>query len=280
MRFTLLAWVVFALVPVSIHGEEQANQPSQQKQKGTSPPQTQAAPSTAGARNVSQPATKPIDQGKTENSEYWKHHFIPEFLPNWLLFVVAAIGVALAWGTLKDLERQTTALLVSAEAAKKSVEVSEKNVRALTNIYRAWVLFAWNFHPSKSCNFKMSIKNWGQTPARVVAISLTVNTLTQQELANLSVPPFYQPLADVSTPIVLAPNEAFPFDGVGDAAYDGRLGWRDVQHNTKIVAWYGAVVYYDALTPEIEHTTRFCYWFTVTRPGLNVGGPPEYNETT
>jgi hypothetical protein len=278
MRLAFLACLCLALVPVSTHGEEQANQPSQQKQKGANPPQAQAAPSTTPSSTVRQPTAEAIDNGKAEKQTYWQHAVSPEILPTWLILVVGIFGVLLAWRTLKDLETQTKALIKSAQAAQKYAEASEMSVRALTNIYRAWILFDWTSHSSNTATFDLSIKNWGKTPAKLECISIVSKVLTEDELINLSVLPKEQ-LAHTSFPIILAPGDSFRLPG-GSAEYDAGKELPNVHRNTKMVVWYGVVVYRDMLTPDTEHRTRFCYRYNSKRAGLHAGGPPEYNETT
>lgn len=177
MRFALLACLVLALVPFSIHAEEQANQPSQQKQKGASPPQTQAAPSAATSSVISQPTAEGVNKGKAEKQTYLHHVLAPEILPNWLLLFVALMGVLLAWRTLKDLEKQTSDFHTAAQAAKKSADVAES---ALHLAERADVLLeSASFTHGRVVDTKdskviLQFRNFGRTKAKNVKLTLNL----------------------------------------------------------------------------------------------------------
>ncbi len=275
LRLALIACLL-VLACASIHGEEQTNQPSQEKQKGANPPQAQASPGAASTCAIRQPTAEPVNNRKAEKQTYIHHVLSPEILPNWLLCVVGVAGVILAWRTLKDLTIQTKALNISAEAANKNAEASQMSVRALANIYRAWVLFVWEYHPSKGASFTLSIKNWGQTPAKLDLISITCKVLTEAEVQRLNgltdKPPAY-----VTAPMILAPSKSFILSSHGDAGNEAGKEWDRVFRGEKMVVWYGVVLYRDVLTPNIEHRTRFCYCFAYNKPGLHGSGHPGSN---
>lgn len=175
MRLVLLACLVLALVITSVHSSEQTNQPSQQKQKRASSPQSQAAPRTAASGVVGQPAPEAVEKGKTEKQTYWQQVLSPEILPNWLLFFIGAFGIYTALRTLKDLERQTANFRAVAEAAKKSADVAEQ---ALQISQRADVLLIGatvrrgEVLNVRDWSIEVEFKNFGLTRANNVRLSL------------------------------------------------------------------------------------------------------------
>lgn len=102
---------------------------------------------------------------------YLKQAFAPALLSNWILAAFGIVGAIIAICTLRKLVQQTKAAVVSANAARISVETSRMAERAYVNM--SHVPPGITFPASDKIEAVVQIKNNGRTPANITAAVLT-----------------------------------------------------------------------------------------------------------
>jgi hypothetical protein len=163
----------------------------------------------------------------------------------------------------------------NASAANATATTADHSAVAIKNIHRAWVLFVWQQIPHGTAEeFTFSIRNWGQTPARIDCVMFDERVWVRSDLGNI-------PAASTffTFPHILAPSEHWTIRRVNAKGVAGGE-WSAVYNGTKVCVWHGMISYRDVLDEATIHETWFCYWYSPKEVGLHVGGPPEYNKAT
>lgn len=125
-----LAIVVLLAIGLPIYGQQESGQPGSDEDKGHSAPAPSSAPAGKAKCVVQENGTTVQCEWTTANAPSCLNRlFMPENLPNLLLFVVGVGGIVVALSTLEKIERQTKATESGARTAAKDLSISS----------RAWV---------------------------------------------------------------------------------------------------------------------------------------------
>jgi len=166
----------------------------------------------------------------------------------------------------------------NAEAAVSNAKTTETSTNALKNIHRAWVLTGWTMGTTAD-KFELWFRNYGPTPAQVIAAHVESKIIRKEELSSLRLPPDYGDNR-VLAPQMIPPQDAnITLESI-DIRQKANMPdqWSAVWSGDKITVVYGFITYLDVLDPSVEHETKFCYWHSYKRNGFHVGGPSEYNK--
>jgi hypothetical protein len=253
--------------------------PQEQKQK-TAINQPVSDTQQQGAEPVAKP-TLPVQNQAAINAyqQQDRAQSIKEINDTLLvIFTGLLVGVGfLQWRVLRKheewMQKHDANLVKLVNAAVTSANATDAGTIALKNIYRAWVLIVWR-QGSVAEQFDLSLKNWGQTPARIEYMTLRETVVTGEDFSKLQSPDTF-----TSAPQTIAPSETTPVRLV-NARSVANLDWDVVFHGKKSCVWYGVIAYRDVLDPSLLHETGFCFWYNGRHVGLNIGGPPEYNKAT
>lgn len=105
-------------------------------------------------------------QSEEEAKSVWSKVFAPEQGPNLALTGIGLVGVAIAIGTLKKMERQTKATEIAAEAARISSDVARDTLHITERAYLEVVDWRHDaISPNVPLNISYGIRNSGRTPA-------------------------------------------------------------------------------------------------------------------
>ncbi len=163
--------LILLAIGLPVYGEQEGGQAAkdQQPSKPTSAP---ASAPTGKAKCVIQEngTTVQCEWAAGNSPSYLQRLFVPENLPNLLLFTVGASGIGVAICTLYKVKRQTKATEIAARASRKSVDIA-------ANAQRAWlsteVMFVARLEdyarqglPEVSAML-ITIKNSGNSPAEI-----------------------------------------------------------------------------------------------------------------
>jgi hypothetical protein len=269
----------------------------------TQPQNPNAQHQVASPPTLAQSATQHTDSGDRGDDQHQPQKVsvvsIPEVRTeqrwiDWLtvffsfvLAVTAIFGTCYAIKTLKAIRHEADIAIAAlkqtgrfASATIKNAQAAEHSANSVKNIYRAWVLTRWNHRGSDASSIDLWARNYGQTPAQVTARHCKMEVIKESDLTKLPSSPNYGPNR-IAAPEMIPPREEVSIlhtDIKTSAEITGE--WDEVWSGRKITVIYGLIQYRDVLDPSVEHETRFCYWHSFKREGLNVGGPPEYNGAT
>jgi type II secretory pathway pseudopilin PulG len=199
--------------------------------------------------------------------------------PAWVLVIVGIVGAWIAIRTLTNIDRQTKAAEVSAEAARL-------NAQALIDAERAWIFVTISPLPGlpeesdrvEALFVMPTIKDYGRTPARIKKI-----WAKKQQFTNPVPPePDYEIADSVELDeIVLPPQVAIQPLRLSFSGSDFKQAREDSNLSLCI---YGYVDYSDLANRPRQ--TRFCYIYQVQAgfnplpSGFYIGGPSAYNKAT
>jgi hypothetical protein len=198
-RFAVLAMffaVTQALMPVVGQTPDKTAKNSYQQgnptNTGKNPVEktTPVDPNTNGGANQLK-----AEQGKSDNDQVsinvceptstsipWTWHEKIAWGAGLLLVVFGIWGVQIAVRTLKNVERQTKAAVISAKAARRQTIIA-------MNAQRAWVMGtlenvpAWHPDPTRLefMDVKPVFRNYGETPGKILSIHMRVQYLADEE---------------------------------------------------------------------------------------------------
>jgi hypothetical protein len=197
----------------------------------------------------------------------------PENLPNIGLFLVGIVGIAVAIRTLKNLDRQTSAI--------------EKQGNALVNSERAWVLVEIGTLPDFSAvrpdtaallYIMPKIQNFGRTTARIMKICMRQLQVPKPD--DLPLEPEYR--GELSFDFVLPPNKPIQTMGVPITPQE----YVEMREGKTVLYIFGYVSYVDI--GSTERVTRFCLiyvapsGFNPIEPGFYpaINAPASYTKIT
>lgn len=214
-----------------------------------------------------------IPHVSVEPSKDWTDQI--SWVSNLLLVLVGSGATIAAFRTLSVIRRQTTAIEISAEAARLSAD-------SLKNAERAWLLIrpeAFTLAPSN--RFDWVVKNAGRTTATISAANVRCRTLAGTE--RLPANPEYREAIIVPN-IPVSPGEVLNFWSYFETE-TGDLGLTDadmqgiVNRRVELVA-YGYVKYADSFGE--EHESRFCYHYATWCSDFrtNLSAPADYHRCT
>ena len=124
-----------------------------------------------------------------------------------LLVIIAYVGVLLAVGTLRKIERQTryaeTTAQAAADSAKATLLFAENQARA----ERPWVIISAEPTPGVTDGFSVVATNRGRSPARIVSL-VEGMAIVADEAQLPSAPAFKTELRAPLAPMLLLPGES------------------------------------------------------------------------
>jgi len=195
---------------------------------------------------------------------------------DWYIAYVLITGGAMiiGAGTLIAIWRQTKATRIAAEAARDSAE-------GLITAERPWIVTEISTIKgaviSGFANFKLSMKNVGQTPAKVTAIRLTGKVLNSAN--DLPPDPKYS-ASQVNHEHMLAPEETWIYEYTSDSELLLPEEITDIKSKTQHLFCWGIIEYRDTFRPNKPHETRYCYKYLATTDDWDVRGPSNYTNYT
>ncbi|MFZ0340199.1 MAG: hypothetical protein WAL45_19370 [Terracidiphilus sp.] len=203
-----------------------------------------------------------------------------------LLVIIAYVGVLLAVGTLRKIERQTryaeTTAQAAADSAKATLLFAENQARA----ERPWVIISAEPTPGVTDGFSVVATNRGRSPARIVSL-VEGMAIVPDEAQLPPAPVFKTELRAPLAPMLLLPGESariktFHRDEVTSACESPEQAQRVDDWEEKIYL-YGKVAYTDLATSgTVAHETGWCCWYIHGRQksGMIMAGPLDYNGHT
>jgi hypothetical protein len=204
--------------------------------------------------------------------KYLRKSFGPEYLAAWILVVAAGIGLYATFRTLDMLESQTKSIKDSAEAALL-------NAQAVINTERPWMVVTWRSDDKNPELARFGCRNWGNTPAKIVAVS--AEPVFVDDLDSFSLEPAgTETLPDLN---LIGARDSFPITGLNPESYiRGHKKEFEVGDSRKFLIYYGKVVYRDVLYPDASdnglHETHWCFVYQPSGKKRFVRtGPSKYN---
>lgn len=210
--------------------------------------------------------------------------------PAWVLVIVGVEGIVVAIGTLKIIERQTKATETAATAALL-------NAQAAIIGQRPWLLVPTGAEfpeigipllpdvgDRRACQVTLQLRNFGQTPARIVEQKINLYIGESQE--TIPKPSAFEPIDSFPEDYTFPQGEKVPVEA--NLSLGVRLTPEDRQaivSHTKFLWLCGYCKYQgDTKIEGAVYETRFCYvWINYTNrpePFWLRRGPREYNKAT
>jgi hypothetical protein len=242
MRATFLFLVIIASLfqnsTSSIGRSKQKVSPTK-KQESATPTieRTQVEPTPAGQDNPHKQESnpKPGPQQRPEKPPWWDVAW-----STWALVVVGVIAAYIALRTLADIEEQTNATKIAANAAQKTAEIAEQTLR-LTQAADVQIVGV-NFTPKGTLNTNTSVtvalRNFGQSRAKQFTNDLTIGIEGRK-----SAP--VQPRQEIG--VVLGPGQpfiiGFPPLGIGKIVTEEEL--ERILNGQQFLKIWGSLKYKD-----------------------------------
>lgn len=284
MVFTSLLFL--ALWQPSLRVQEQKTQTKGQAQEANQTKTPTESPSAKSSGVVSQPGTEGDKKKTGQHFRYVHDLFSSTNLPNLLLVLVGGAGLYFAWNTLKVIAVQT-------EATKKAAEAAKTSADALMDIERPWLLVIgpqFSNLPRENqekgqpfqyvATFAFNVKNYGRSPAWLIACGGTFNTIATP--IDLPLEPTYKNHQEVELRgVVVTPSEESPAIRIphSEDTTISNDDWRQVSEGQKALYVCGFLQYRDAF--KRSHETRFCYLWSVTSHSfISFDNPPLYTRHT
>jgi hypothetical protein len=229
-------------------------------------------PSPSGQTTPGVPP-KHIDPSQEQNRAYSQKPkmdccevAIKAVISNWPLIIIYIVGTCAAIKTfrafviqIKEMNRQTVAMRIAADASQKSAE-------ALINSERAWILVdipsfeTPNFDPERLQIFWIfpAIMNHGRSVARIKRVKGALALLPEGN--TLPAVPEYPrgPSFDDRVDILLPPKTAPLQPHLPITAKE----WQDVQDSKISLFVYGLVEYFDGVS-KTQRLTSYCLSFVI-----------------
>jgi hypothetical protein len=144
--------------------------------------------------------------------------------------------------------------ILMAEAAKKSIEITQNNIRL---DQRAWVgvveVVKPDFKVGSKVTFGVTFMNSGKTPARKLAVRMHIDVVP----ANQEVTPTYPTMTTKSSVSVLQPGGRNNIHVLSDEAVTQAL-IEALRNGSQIVYIFGEITYEDIFSR--SHRTTFCMY--------------------
>jgi hypothetical protein len=240
------------------------------------------------------PATTPTASGPQEGYSHAFTYNVPKesskdgwdkagILANYLLVVVGFGGIAVAYLTLKKIERQTKAGEDAAIAAKDGAEAARFNAQALINSERPWLLA--KLASGEDGSVYVVIRNCGRTPAKVTTATQPRYQIVPNGELLPKVPDYGNKIARRT--ILLQEGEekiaSISDDLVRDYCQRKGVLNRVIDGGDEFYM-FGVITYEDLLNTgkEAAHESRWCcrYFPSPATTRFTMGGPDEYSGYT
>jgi hypothetical protein len=202
----------------------------------------------------------------------WCDLFIRAFIANWPLIIIGIIGTCAAIRTfrafviqIKEMNRQTIAMRISADASKESA-------KALINSERAWIqteLVPASVGPDPP--YILRVSNYGRTPADIISHKIEFFSLDGTDKA------FESNGYHENIHILLARDASKDFDGLRlSVAFT--VSWNEVRSGKRGNRIEVSVAYFDIFNRDVTHSTEMVY--TYNPSGGNVINLPALTKYT
>lgn len=216
----------------------------------------------------------------------WTLHERVAWAANIILTVLGYVGIMLALRTFKNIQRQTEAGAVTAQAALDTANVALAQIESLTKSERPWIVITVEPFLTMENSFKIMASNRGRNPARMLAIVDRVKVATDEK--RLPETPEYTDAenAGVPDPMILLPGES-----AGVLAFsreDVQVICKTPEELSRIELWeesiflYGRITYKDVTSTadgQVYETSWCCrYIHGGKNSALVIAGPPSYNQ--
>jgi hypothetical protein len=266
MKSLILAFVLFIIALSSPgNGAKTQKNPNGQQHNPDSSPQLSAVPGASQARGIDKPDAKQYAYNRDKKSDnIWQKAVAPETWPNWLLAIVGILGVYVAVHTLKAIEEQVNAVVLSE---------------------RAWLVMrpdSFTLQPSGKLDW--AVTNTGRTVARILEAGIRcgiydVVSNRLPDMPNYGVPVnlYRVPICPGDSLKLWSNIETPPkrvFQGTGLTAED----IDDIKTKGNDLVAYGVVKYLDSFGNSRE--SRFCYYYAFAFGEFRIYllAPAEYHK--
>jgi hypothetical protein len=242
--------LLFTCLPV--YGQEKTPKPQgDQKQPERVKQSAPNSPSVSVINSVDQQASNgKRDDTHNQPDTYLHHLILPETIANVGLFIVGVVGAFLALGTLKNIERQTKAGEIAANAALL-------NAQAVINAERPWLLITIKPRMGPMGGFTVHARNKGRTPAMITAAH--IGFISVKKVSDLpDIPPY-------GTGRLVQDRIIIPGSAARIIWFDGGTVSRSLGENYPRFTWegeiyvFGTILYRDLADPSLTsiHETRW-----------------------
>lgn len=244
MLIIAIVFTLIAQVQTPRAKQQQTPKESQQQNSAT----TKAVEAIAADLHaINQRQAKEETQRPKQEPQTWRDGFTPATWSNWSLVVFAILATIVGIRTLGQLKRQTTAAVVSANAAKVSADAVMLAERAYI-MTDSWAVQGQQRSANDPLDIIVSfkVKNPSRTAARIERVELTTGPETiTREVRTMVAPNEFYPLT--MTHIIDA-QDLTPMDGHGttkDVTFNvsGRIAYADIFRKTRHRKFARTIVY-------------------------------------
>jgi|SRR5579862_3933984 len=265
--------------------------------------QDQNAPTVAPPDSTQQTATS--DQASKNGPP------VGDSPAQWILVFVTTVTAAFICWQAWETRKAATAAADSVEAFNKQAGIMERqtkatetaadaallNAKAVINAERPWLVVTWLSDKDVLGLFRISCRNQGKTPAKVLSISATWSIVNN--LNDLTPPDYSSPEVSPDLTLIVSDKSFQIGHGINPESILLRNAEQRplVNDGRAFLIYYGKLIYrdtfYDEDSGEGIHETYWCFIYVPCDEGrfdkapipsrigsLRRGGPKEYNRYT
>lgn len=193
----------------------------------------------------------------------------------------AASASKTAEGSLMEIQKQTEAMQIAADANKKTVELAERNIKATQEQFRqdqrAWMGFSetpqWQTVVNKPLIVTVFFKNMGKTPAKKVQIAAMGEIVSERESPNFAL----ENSATRERAVLVFPQQVISHDvnvTLPHTVLDS-ITFNDIKNGTKRIYIHGIHTYWDIFNR--HQWITFCFYLRAD--GSKTEMCKEHNDT-